>query len=79
MNIRLFGITKDIIGAESLQVPNDLSIHTVRDLKHWLYAKYPDIKSLKALAVAVDHGYAEDGDKLSPGNEIALIPPVSGG
>jgi sulfur-carrier protein len=79
MNIRLFGITRDIIGCDNLRVPQELSIQTVKDLKAWLYREYPDIKSLKALAVAVNHSYAEDEDTLIADYEIALIPPVSGG
>ncbi len=79
MNIRLFGITRDIVGTDNLCVPQELSIQTVKDLKEWLYREYPEIKTLKALAVAVDHSYAEDGDILIADNEIALIPPVSGG
>lgn len=79
MNVRLFGITRDIIGTDNLNVPDDLPIQTVKDLKGWLQKEYPDIRSLKALAIAVDHTYAEDEALLSSENEIALIPPVSGG
>ncbi len=79
MNIRLFGITRDIIGADHISAPMDQSIQTVKDLKDWLHLQYPEIKTLKTLAVAVDHSYAEDCDTLNNANEIALIPPVSGG
>jgi molybdopterin converting factor small subunit len=30
-------------------------------------------------AIAVNHDYAEDGTAISEGDELALIPPVSGG
>lgn len=31
------------------------------------------------VAVAVNHRYATDATRLAPGDEIALLPPVSGG
>jgi molybdopterin synthase sulfur carrier subunit len=41
--------------------------------------KYPKLQQLKSFAVAVDSEYANDGDTLTSQNEIAIIPPVSGG
>lgn len=32
-----------------------------------------------ACRLAVNHGFAEDDQRLEPGDELALIPPVSGG
>lgn len=79
MNIKLFGITREIVGENQLQVPDGDGIATVGQLKSWLFEKYPAMARLGALAVAVDHAYAEDQDALSAGQELALIPPVSGG
>ncbi|AKQ45622.1 molybdopterin converting factor [Rufibacter radiotolerans] len=79
MNILLFGITREIVGKQALQVASTPSLETVADLKQWLFAQYPALRELKSLAVAVDSEYAEDAQPLSAGQEIALIPPVSGG
>jgi len=79
MNIKLFGITRDIVGENQLTVDTGERITTVGELKSWLFNQYPEMDKLKTLAIAVDHVYAEDQDLLSPGQEVALIPPVSGG
>ncbi len=79
MKILLFGITRDIIGQTQLTVPEGASLHTVKQLKDWLGQQYPAINTLSSLAVAVDSEYAADDDELTAGQEIALIPPVSGG
>lgn len=77
MNILLFGITKSIVGANDLTI--DQPLGNVADLKSYLKNKYPAFGELNALAVAVNNQYAEDITSLNPNDEIALIPPVSGG
>ena len=79
MDIKLFGITREIVGGNQLWVPEQEGIKTVGDLKSWLHARYPAMEQLTTLAVAVDHAYAEDEAVLHSGHEVALIPPVSGG
>ncbi|RNI30760.1 molybdopterin converting factor subunit 1 [Rufibacter latericius] len=79
MEILLFGITREIVGKSALKLPAGQELQTVGQLKAWLGEQYPAIKNLSSLAVAVDSEYAEDAQPLTPGQEIALIPPVSGG
>lgn len=79
MNIKLFGITREIVGKSELKVPEIENIRTVGELRSWLFEQYPDMGTLNALAIAVDHTYAEDQLALGRGQEVALIPPVSGG
>lgn len=81
MNILLFGVTKDIVGSSSLSIPvSKTSVpKTVGDLKHYLGKTYPDLLKLSSLAVAVNNNYATDDAKIDTFDEIALIPPVSGG
>lgn len=46
----------------------------------WLSEQYPQAKALWAKCfVAVDQSYASDGHVLLPAEEVAIIPPVSGG
>ncbi len=54
-------------------------MQTVGQLKTWLAERYPAMQKLSSLAVAVDSEYADDAQPLRPGQEVALIPPVSGG
>ena len=79
MKILLFGITRDITGQTKLMVPAEAGVDTVKGLKSWLGQQYPAMQTLSSLAVAVDSEYAEDEDAIHAGQEIALIPPVSGG
>ena len=79
MKIQLFGVTREIVGENQLLVPEHAGIKTVGDLKSWLNVQYPAMEPLNALAIAVDHSYAEDDEILHSGQEVALIPPVSGG
>jgi molybdopterin synthase sulfur carrier subunit len=81
MTILLFGITKDIIGSSSLSVPLSSAgkLRTVGELKNYLGNSYPRLKTLSSLAVAVNNSYAKDSAKIDNFDEIALIPPVSGG
>jgi molybdopterin synthase sulfur carrier subunit len=78
VNILAFGITKDIFGGSSVSVDltNDAN---VSNLKYLLEQQYPQLKKLATYMVAVNNEYALDGDTVHERDEIAIIPPVSGG
>lgn len=76
--IKAFGITKDILGKRELVLEVD-SGSTVADLRHRLQGSYPALVGLKSLFIAVNNSYADDAKPLQESDEIALIPPVSGG
>lgn len=81
MKVLLFGVTRDIVGSGSLAIPSaeaDL-LKTVGALKAHLKKGHPGLEALSSLAVAVNQSYARDGDSIRDSDEIALIPPVSGG
>jgi sulfur-carrier protein len=77
VKIKAFGISRDIIGNRELAF--ELSGTSVGDLRNTLAAQYPDLKKLNSLFIAVNQEYASDEARLSETDEIALIPPVSGG
>jgi len=84
MTILLFGITKEIVGSPTLSVPTASVTgrkipSKVGELKEFLGNSYPELKKLSSLAVAVNHNYAQDHERINSYDEIALIPPVSGG
>lgn len=78
INILAFGIAKDIFGgsAISMELTNDAS---VSNLKYALEKEYPKLKQLASYMIAVNNEYALPGDSIHPSDEIAIIPPVSGG
>lgn len=75
--IKAFGITKDIVGARETVL--ELEGHTVGSLRSALKNRYPSLVEIKSLMIAVNNAYAEDSQALGESDEIALIPPVSGG
>jgi molybdopterin synthase sulfur carrier subunit len=78
IKIKAFGITRDMIGGRELILEVGKE-HTVQDLRRILQEKYPSMSGLKSLFIAVNNEYADDTRVLSSADEIALIPPVSGG
>lgn len=80
MDVLLFGIAKDIVGESEFQInaSNDIP-KSVQELKGYMIKKFPDFGKLSSFAVAVNSEYAEDDVILNGHDEIAIIPPVSGG
>lgn len=81
MTILLFGMAKDIVGSSTISMPISNAVHlkTVGDLKACLGKTYPALNKITSLAVAVNNSYADDEESIDNFDEIALIPPVSGG
>ncbi len=73
-----FGIAKEIFGATTISVGVD-EIPSVGHLKWTLEQKYPRLRQLASYMVAVNNEYAGDEYAISQRDEIAIIPPVSGG
>ena len=78
VKILAFGITKDILGTMQKEIEINEEIN-VRELKELLEKDFPELKRLKSYFIAIDDEYAEDDQILTVSNEIAIIPPVSGG
>jgi molybdopterin converting factor subunit 1 len=79
VRVLFFGVLKDLAGRSSdwLDLPDGAS---VRDLLATYESRVPRLKeSLPSLALAVNQQYAGPETKLEPGDEVALLPPVSGG
>ena len=75
--IRAFGITKELLGGReaSIEIKGD----TVGALRTALNEKFPQLLDLRSLLIAVNNDYADEDVLLNTADEIALIPPVSGG
>lgn len=78
IDILAFGITKDILGKSivKIDIPEGTS---VKELKEQLFESFPKMKELKSLLIAVNEEYGDETHILTIKDEIALIPPVSGG
>ncbi len=77
VRVLAFGVLKDRLGAKSfpMTVPEQA---TVADLLSQLGESWPDIV-LKGIAVSVNAEYATASQRLVNGDEVGLLPPVSGG
>ena len=78
LDILLFGITKEIVGHQKLtmEVPAGT---TVAAFKNILLDRFPGLNHLNAIAIAINSEYVKEDVALQSDDEIALIPPVSGG
>ena len=78
IKVLAFGIAKDIFGgpAVTVELAND---STVYNLQFTLEQQFPRLKQLRSYLLAVNNEYALPGDGIHERDEIAVIPPVSGG
>jgi molybdopterin synthase sulfur carrier subunit len=77
LKIKTFGISRDILGGRVVEL--DMNGTSVGDLRKLLSLRYPQLDKLNSLFIAVNQEYAPDEKILTDADEIALIPPVSGG
>ena len=78
VSVLLFGITRDLTGQSKVLVSLSEQAR-VSDLLSQLHQEYPALAAIKSLLVAVNGEYAEADQLVGHNDEIALIPPVSGG
>ena len=79
VRILFFGVLKDLAGqgGESINLPDDATLGDV--LNHY-EARIPRLREwVSSIAMSVNQEYAGPDAKLNQGDEIALLPPVSGG
>jgi molybdopterin synthase catalytic subunit len=79
VRVKLFAIAKERAEREELaiEVPNGA---TVADVRNAVASECPALASILPHAMwAIDTAYANDTTAVKEHNEVALIPPVSGG
>lgn len=77
MKILAFGIAKDIFGNSIIDIP--LNEATINELRNLLEEKFPQLYKLGSYMIAVNNEYALNSLVIKNGDEVAIIPPVSGG
>ena len=80
MEVKLiaFGIAKDIMKGTTTGFSIDTPA-SILDLKNALTNKYPEFNKLQSLKFAINEDYQGDDYLLHEGDEVVIIPPVSGG
>jgi molybdopterin synthase sulfur carrier subunit len=73
--------TKTGRAEEDVTLPPEVA--TVGQLLTWLEGRGPGfadaLADRRAIRVAVNQAYAQPGDPVRPGDEVAIFPPVTGG
>jgi len=79
VTVRLFGPIREAAGAKELHVQLDAGA-SAADLRGLLAGKFPEIAALgPRLRVSVNRELAAEATPLADGDEVAFLPPVSGG
>lgn len=79
MTVRLFARLRDIAGSGDLAREAPAGA-TVADVWRSLVAEFPDMACYESsISSAVNADYAKMTAALSDGDEVAFLPPVSGG
>lgn len=77
--VLVFAQLKDELGSSTIDVELDEGA-TSGELRRTLIERHPRMEALFARSmIAVNAEYADDTTPLGPRDEIAIIPPVSGG
>jgi molybdopterin converting factor subunit 1 len=79
VTIRLFARLRDIAGAAELarDLPPEA---TIRDVWRQLAAEFPELVQYeRSISSAVNADYARMDQVVADGDEVAFLPPVSGG
>ena len=78
VRVRFFARLRELAGVENeaLQVPPSSSLADVYDA---LRAKHPALPTRDSVRAALNQEFAGWDDHASDGDEVAFIPPVSGG
>jgi molybdopterin synthase catalytic subunit len=79
IGVLFFGVLKDVVGrsGETIDLPDAAR---VRDVLSYYAREAPRFEAMaSSLAIAVNQEYSELERELREGDEVALLPPVSGG
>ncbi len=78
IKVRLFGAAADRAGTRETEVESEAT--TLDGLWPLLVEMYPGLQPMReTLAFAVNEEYARGDAAVEPGDEVAVLPPVSGG
>ena len=80
VTVRLFAVLRERVGSDSIEVELDDGATVAEALER--LAERPELCDLlerMPVRMAVNRDYADGDTALAPGDELALVPPVSGG
>lgn len=79
LNVKFFASARDAVGQKNVEIEVDKNM-TVEKLLDHLMEKYGGLADLKKqLIIAVNKDTVPKNRRLEDGDEVAVLPPVSGG
>ena len=79
IQVRFFAAYREIVGSRSVSWSARDGL-TLEELMDGVLAKYPRLAGHRAsMLLAVNHAVADSDRILKEGDEVALLPPMSGG
>lgn len=78
VQVLLFGISKELVGSQKIHIEISDGA-TIADFKKELISRYSALMEINSFALALNSCYATDEMQIKSNDEIAIIPPVSGG
>lgn len=79
VKIKFFAYLRDLTNCETTEITIDQDA-TVNELKSIISERFPKLREhVKTVSFAIDNEYVSKAKKLKDGDEVALIPPISGG
>ena len=79
IKVLLFGAAADRAGTRETELPVD-EVVTLAEIWPLLTGRHPGLAPMHdTLAFAINGEYARGDAGVSPGDEVAVLPPVSGG
>ena len=77
VKVKCFAWAFEVTGSEEIEIKESAK---VSDLRECLSQKYPQFSGrMESIAVSINQEFAGEGSIISASDEIALIPPISGG
>ena len=77
--VKLFASSREIVGKDNITLKLTDKDIKVRDLRRMISELFPSIPTKTQFVIAVNHKIADDSATISQVDEVAILPPVSGG
>ncbi len=78
VTVRFFGAAADLAGTREAELQTGET--TLEELWMLVVERHPELSPMrKNLAFAINEEYARGEARVEPGDEVAVLPPVSGG
>lgn len=77
IKVKCFGVAREIVENDTFIVQVDNL--SVKELRSELHTSFPEFSKINGFMIAVNQEYATDDMSVTSHDEVAIIPPVSGG